>query len=280
MQLQLEQALRAARNDDGGWGYHPRKSSRLEPTCWALLALNDADPQILIRWPTYAGLLAERPGGQPNLAFHALALFTLAARRIDHAAGTRPLVDALHDARGIQLKPSTINRQDNSLQGWSWIPATFSWVEPTAWSLIALKRWARLDGQPHIDRIREGEALLLDRCCAGGGWNYGNANMLGQELKPYVPTTALALLALQDRRQESVVARSAEYLGRAARSESSALALSLAALALGVFGQDVSEVQQALNGQAPTTLALENNVGIATALVALRKVHEYAAFVL
>ena len=34
-------------------------------------------------------------------------------------------------------------------------------------------------------------ALLADRACRGGGWNYGNANVLGQDLHPYVPTTAV-----------------------------------------------------------------------------------------
>ena len=34
-------------------------------------------------------------------------------------------------------------RQDNSLQAWSWIDQTFSWVEPTAWCLLFLKKLRR-----------------------------------------------------------------------------------------------------------------------------------------
>src|SRR5438105_856772 len=35
----MRRALLSAVNADGGWGYYPGHASRLEPTCWALLAL-------------------------------------------------------------------------------------------------------------------------------------------------------------------------------------------------------------------------------------------------
>ena len=56
----LRTFLLAGRNADGGWGYYPGKASRLEPTCWALLALPDVDPVVLTRWPLAGGLLRER----------------------------------------------------------------------------------------------------------------------------------------------------------------------------------------------------------------------------
>ena len=65
--------------------------------------------------------------------------------------------------------------------------------------------------------------MLVDRCCRGGGWNYGNSNMLGKELRPYVPTTAVALLALQDRGSEPVVTEGLAFLERHATSERSAI---------------------------------------------------------
>jgi hypothetical protein len=40
--------------------------------------------------------------------------------------------------------------------------------------------------------------LLFDRCLPHGGWNYGNTIVLGQELRPHVMPTGLALLALAD----------------------------------------------------------------------------------
>ena len=160
-------------------------------------------------------------GATSNFAFHALALLTLTARGVEHASGNATLATKLEAAKGIALDQSTINRQNNQLQGWSWIAGTFSWVEPTAWALLALKKRAAAGQRVDSARLSEAEALLVDRCCAQGGWNYGNANMLGKELRPYVPTTAIALLALQKTEQPAaaVVEKSLAYLERAAPSE-------------------------------------------------------------
>ena len=278
---QLADALLATRNPDGGWGYARHRASRLEPTCWALLATPDTDPGVLVRWPVSGGLLIERSGGEPNVGFHALALLTLTALGLEHQAGNERLLRALQAFKGIPLEPFAVVRQDNSLQGWSWIPGTFSWAEPSAWSVLALKRWARRhppDGDVAA-RISEGEALLFDRCCITGGWNYGNANMMGQELKAYVPTTAAGLLALQDRGDAPAVARSLAFLERSARAEPSSIALSLATLALRAFGRETRDVEDAVARQTPTTLALENTLGAAMALTALSGAG-HAAFVL
>src|SRR5258706_177994 len=79
----------------------------------------------------------------------------------------------------------------------------FSWVEPTAYALIALKKLRPVQGDGRSDRsIAEAERMLYDRACAEGGWNYGNSTAYGVELPPYLETTALALLALQDRRDD------------------------------------------------------------------------------
>ena len=74
--------------------------------------------------------------------------------------------------------------------------------------------------------------MLNDRACRGGGWNYGNSNVYGKDLLPYVPTTALALLALQNRRDEPAVVRGLQRLQRDVLSERSTVALSLAIICL------------------------------------------------
>jgi hypothetical protein len=144
-----------------------------------------------------------------------------------------------------------------------------------------LKKWSKVPGAL-IDsrRVDEAEALLLDRCAITGGWNYGNSNMMGKELKAYVPTTAVALLSLQNRQSEAAVKRSIEYLERAATTEPSGVALSLAILALGALGRDVSAAREALVAQLPTTLALKNHVATALAMVALGTDHVEPAVVL
>jgi hypothetical protein len=272
----LTTLLVAGRNADGGWGYYRHKKSRLEPTCWAVLALtsigNDraAAAEGLRQWPAREGLLLERSGGEPNYAFQGLALLALRAAAIEHRSGNRALVDALQRVKGLALKSSTINRQDNSIQGWSWIDNTFSWVEPTAWCLLALKRCGQ-HSPSWVDpiRIRDAERLLADRACRGGGWNYGNSNVLGKELAAYVPTTAVALLALRDRAGEPMVSQGVAFLERHSTSERSAMALALAARALRAHGRDTAAVRAALREQLPITAALGNHAAAAAALFAL-----------
>ena len=215
-------------------------------------------------------MLQELRGGEPNYAFHALGLITLVALNVEHETGNGAIAAAMEGVKGVALDPARNNRQDNSLQGWSWIPNTFSWVEPTAWCLLALKRWARVRGATvNPARIDVAERLLLDRCCVSGGWNYGNSNMLGRELKPYVPTTVVALLAMQDRASEPAVARSAKYLQTQASSEPSGMALSLALMALRVLGRETGDVVSALERQVPTSIALNSQLAAALALQAL-----------
>jgi len=282
----LAESLLSGRNPDGGWGYFPGKASRLEPTAWASLALRETIdttgvPVLLADWPTSDGLLLERAGGAPNYGFHGLALLVMRACRIEHRLGNDVLLDALQRVKGIALEPSTHSRQNNALQGWSWIAETFSWVEPTAWCLLSLKKWAKRPGA-RVDpqRLDEAERLLIDRGCLSGGWNYGNSNMLGQELKPYVPTTAVALLALQDLRDHPVVARSLDYLEHAATSERSGGALALALLALQACGRAHEPVRTALHEQLSITMEHRNHATIALAHCALGSERTHAAFAL
>ena len=278
----LREFLLRVRNADGGWGYQPGKSSRLEPTCWATLALGSAlAPNALEQWPSVEGLLLERRGGSPNFAFQGQALIVLRALHLEHSAGNRTLLAALQRVKGEALPASTINRQDNSLQAWSWIDGTFSWVEPTAWCLLALKRWSAVPGAvADRERVVVAERMLVDRCCAEGGWNYGNANMLGQELKPFVPTTALALLSLQDQQSLPAVERSVAFLEREATSERSGTALALALIALRTYGRPAPAVRDALVAQLPTTLALGKVAAVAMSLYALSEADRYAAVAL
>ncbi len=267
------------RNADGGWGYAPGKASRLEPTCWALLALDDVEASVLTRWPETGGLLRERRDGGLNVGFHALALITLTARNAQHAIGNESLAAALERASGLALGPSTINRQDNQLQGWSWISGTFSWVEPTAWALLALRKWEAAGGTVGARRLDAGQMLLADRCCVQGGWNYGNSNMLGKELRPYVPTTALGLLALQ-KLSIPAVTKSLARLEQFSCSEPSAIALSLAVLGLSAYGRPSRDARSVLAARATLTVDIGNVLGAGMALCAMRTADRSGAFVL
>jgi hypothetical protein len=128
--------------------------------------------------------------------------------------------------------------------------------------------------------VSEAERLLLDRSCLSGGWNYGNSNMLGQELRPYVSTTAIAMLAMQDRVAHPVVERSLDYLENHATSERSGATLALSLLALRACGRRYDGVQAALIDQLSVTTAFRNHAAIALASYALGPEQAHAAFTL
>ena len=245
----LRSTLLAARNPDGGWPDYRGKASRLEPTVAALLAFDalgePVGAGVLERWPREDGLLVGQ-GGQVNVGFNGVAALALAAGRTAPLA--RDLERGLVRARGLSIPPSTVNRQDNSIQAWAWTDDTFSWVEPTAWCLLGLKKLTAGARTPEAARrIAGGERLLADRECRGGGWNHGNSNMLGTELPAYVPTTALALLALHDRAGDRMVAESLHYLQGHRTAETGGMALALTSICLGVYGASAGDVDAAID---------------------------------
>jgi hypothetical protein len=270
-----QDTLLAMRNMDGGWGYAAKKASRIEPTCWSLLAMSrisgqPIDVEVLLRWKRQDGWFVDLPGAPVNYAFNALGALTLSTHP-EGAAHALRIAAQLLDVRGMKFAQGTEIRQDNSLQAWSWIDATFSWVEPTSMCVLLIKKLrAKLPEAAAKDRIDIAERMLIDRACAAGGWNYGGSNVYGQELFPYVPTTALGLLAMQDRAKDPVVQRAVQWLQKEALTEPSAQALALAAIAFSVFRTPVPSVEQALRKHL-TDNSETAVIGLATASYALTR---------
>jgi hypothetical protein len=273
----LGEALLALRNPDGGWGYYTGKSSRVEPTCWALLALarqagTPIDIAPLRGWARQEDWLVDAKGAPINYAFNALAALTL-LQNPDGEALARQITGRLVTAKGVRLEQTDALRQDNSLQAWPWIDQTFSWVEPTAYCLLLLKKMRQAPGAALPaeagERITVGERMLLDRACQTGGWNYGGSNVYGQELWAYVPTTALALLAMQDRRDDPIVGKSLQYLQKDAATERSAPALALSLICLRVFGVQNASFEKELIPRLDLSRALGSTVALAMSLYAL-----------
>jgi hypothetical protein len=278
----LRDVLMAGRNADGGWGYYAGKASRLEPTCWALLALlEDRRPEgaavveaglhLLAKWQRADGLIAE-PVLPANLAFNGLASLLLTSIRSSAspaaapaALGTRLLEGILAvEARTVDtltmvLRPA--NPQDDSLVGWPWTQGTFGWVEPAAWCLLAVKKGRKERDERAAWRIGQAEKLLFNRQCVSGGWNAGNAQALGRALNAYVPTTAVALLALQDRHESTSVKRAQRYLMESWRREPAGLALGLTLLAFRVGHLSAGEVEAAVV-EAGTRTAFVGNLAV------------------
>ena len=165
---------------------------------------------------------------------------------------------------------------------WPWHEGTSSWVEPTAWCMLALKKATQTPVKPETTaRITEAERMLVDRCCLSGGWNSGNSNMLGKELIPYVPCSALALLALQDRRALPEVVRSRAWLAANWQREPSAMAMSLALIALNVYREPTDELERVLVAHLATAGPPDNLAVRALTLYALSgRRHGWTAFTL
>jgi hypothetical protein len=281
----LRRALLAGANATGGWAYYAGKAARLEPTCWAELALGTRTPshsgEFLSKCQQSTGWLAEDLRWPVNIGFNGLAAFTwLALPDLATDDARRRLLAALSASKGVAAPPSDVSIQNNALQGWSWIDGNFSWVEPTCWGLLALKKARRrgLAGAEAHARIDEADRLLIDRTCSSGGWNYGNANMLHKNLRPFVPTTALGLLALQDRRKEPAVARSLAFLEDHWADEISATSLGLSCICLTVYNRPVNAIAARLREQVDRTRSFANLRGIALALCALAPTAETGLF--
>lgn len=124
-------------------------------------------------------------------------------------------------------------RFDPDKFGWPWIPHTNSWVAPTAFSILALDQLPCDCSFPaRTRRIEIGVQMLLDRACPGGGWNAGNGIVYGNPMAPHPDVTAIALLALRNRTQDSIVRSSIAWLEKVTPTLNSPWSLGWSILAL------------------------------------------------
>ena len=139
----------------------------------------------------------------------ALGLTLARVRGIDDA-GVHSSIDYLLHVVGEEHNPWTRTgaflhllkaKLDVSHEGWPWRDGNASWIEPTAHTIVALKKAGVYRSAEVARRVRDGEDLILSRRCTDGGWNYGTPNMLYFDLPSYPETTALALLALDGRNE-------------------------------------------------------------------------------
>ena len=289
----LRRRLLASANA-GGWGYYDGKASRVEPTCWALLALGSLGSVSTSEWEAFArphvtfltgiqgsdGLLVETDPALANLTANGVAAIALAHQRALIPSAVREHLHAgLVDLKGVRLEQID-PKQDSTLQGWPWVRDTFSWVEPTAWCLLATKvADADLRNRATAARQAEAERLLTNRMCIGGGWNYGNAVALGQDLRAYVPTTAVALMSMQDRRTDPAVQQSLRMLESQRLAEPSAMTLALVSICLRLYGLSTDAVDDRLSEVVAPSEERGNLQAVAMAMYALSaNRHEGGAF--
>ena len=257
--------LRAAQNPDGGWGFRSGAQSRVEPTAWALIALQQAfstradgghanadsdasqrglrylaDSQLVDgSWPAAAG----QAQGAWVTSLACWAFLSANENRAELARGLNWLAAERPGDAGTWfrfLRGFTANKkvssQNDALWGWSWTAGTASWVEPSAYALLVLLA-APQDLVPSgaASRLKLAEAMLFDRMCPGGGWNCGNPMVYGVAGEPQVSTTVWALLALREHAERSEVQQSLAWLEKNWSSIESPASLALTQIALNGF---------------------------------------------
>ena len=282
--------LTESQNPDGGWGAVRGSSSTTEATSIALLALRHADRNAQVASVTRAGewlQSRQRPDGswpvgdrvqEPSWATSLAAIslagtehgrrhLALATAWLMRQEGARSwLMRLLHRIAPAQQAV----RMNPSLRGWPWMAGTASFVEPTAYAALALRKAAVSGLSDEVAaRVAEAEALLYDRMCTGGGWNYGNSRVNEEDLSPFADTTALALIALQRDAANPLNRESLQLLPRLMATAGSGLALGWGSLCLELYGVDASEWRQQLAARYAMSQSLGNTKTVALALLAL-----------
>ncbi len=219
--------LMAQRHVSGGWPYRPGQPPAIEPTCLATLALGAAVDSAWLRERVQGDGSVTMPEDADPHWGAGLTVMALMRRDEDREARER-VMGWLLTSRGEQARREEEVRLDPKLSGWPWMMGSFSWVEPTSQAVLALK----MAGHGGHARVKEAEAMLLDRECGGGGWNYGNSTVLGASLVGFMDTTAWAIMALRDvEKAGPALERGEAFLQKESRRGWSVLTASLAALA-------------------------------------------------
>ncbi len=182
-------------------GYHPGGEAASEPIAWGAVALANAgrndSANVAAEW------LAERqaPDGAVGVTesqdapYWPTALAMIAWQAVDASA----YADRISGGVGwaLEQQPWTRPRDpkfghDTALAGWSWAPATHSWLEPTAFFVVALRAAGLADNARRLEGVR----LLVDRLLPSGGANYGNTVVLDQELLEHTHSSGVVAWAL------------------------------------------------------------------------------------
>ncbi len=290
----LEEGIRSllnSQNPDGGWGSVNGRRSNTEATSLAVTALETIKREELSpaarrgmnwlkdhqnsdgSWPFNDSV--KIPSWSTALAMLALIPTPEHHAIVIHAAHWVLLQEGRRFGWLIKLLTALSLRKrsvdlNEELVGWPWMPDTFSWVEPTSYFLIALKK-LRVDlvETKVTERIRQAELMIYDRMCVDGGWNYGNSVVFGGKLWPYPDVTALALIALQDHREREANVKSFSALEQMLTRVDSGLTLAWSIICLSLYGRPVDMLRQKLAAKYVESRFLGETKSIALALLAL-----------
>jgi hypothetical protein len=232
-----------------GLPYYKNGGPSAEPSLLALLALSacGVSAKPLLNWVSGLQNADGSVGLSPDHRSQGLWV-TAPAAVVFHHLGLKEARDRalgfVTSVKSVTMANDPNIRQDNTLVGWPWVRGTFGWVEPTAWSVVALNVCG-LAGHP---RAAEGRAFLLDRQIPSGGWNYGNPGLNDRELLPFWDTTGLALIALRRQAEAARVRASLDLLEKSQEKIVSPCGLAWTVIGLESHGRDPSRLKQRLFG--------------------------------
>ncbi len=227
---------------DGGFSERPGSGYRTDATAWAILALAESSGDDAIERSRSrlaasqltdgrVGISVEHPHAFWTTPLAALAWHGSASYMEHQRRAVRFLLKT--SGRHWQKIPDSPVSDDPSLLGWPWIEDTFSWVQPTALAVLALK----LAGESTHARVREALKMMMNRQLPHGGWNYGNTIVCGQELYPQPESTGMALAALSGEIEKKDIRQSLRYLQAEAGRCRTPLSLGWALLGLSTWNE-------------------------------------------
>lgn len=217
----LTERLIAAQRPSGAWAYRADGAGAAEPTALATLALLSTPDSEVRRAATEGAewlTSIQKSGGEVPVSAElegpcwGTSLAILAWLRVDAGRFRDSVTRAVRWMLACTAKTSSVrtaeHQHDASLVGWAWVDGTHSWVEPTAYAMLAL----RAAGHAAHPRFDEARRLVVDRAIPSGGWNYGNTQVLANTLRPFPETTGVALAALAGGPRHAAVDRGIEFL--------------------------------------------------------------------
>jgi len=246
-------------------GYAPDAAPATEPTALAALALIAHDRQPKAKPATDSLTSIQSPDGSVGVRQKELepqwptSLAVLAWQAYDkqaYATNIDRAVSWILEVKGKAMEQTSDMGHNTTLVGWSWADGTHSWIEPTAFHVLALK----VTGRSEHPRTREAITLLLDRQLPSGGCNYGNTSVLGQMLRPHVQPTGIALLALaKEQDQGNRIAKSVAWLRKALSKETTPASLAWGALGLAAHGVTLPDAPEWLETAAKRVQSHDNS---------------------
>jgi hypothetical protein len=246
-------------HEDGSWGYTAVGTGTLEPTAaviFAIQSISQASQSIqrAVKWilgfqnPDGGwGICPQDMESGWQTAWAVYVLNKLVVGKEEVARGVQWLLNIdvmqLEDVESLAAGEK-VAQIDFSLRGWPWLPGESSWVEPTALTMLGIRGNAQVK---EIDaRIKESIRYLVDRRCAGGGWNVGNPAMFDALLPARVTPTALALLALEEISPHEILPGDIETLRKGMFQEGGIMALAWGQVAIHALGEEDPEARAEL----------------------------------